>query len=339
MGDARSTASRREPAAEEVAPRIFRIKIPLPGSPLKYLNAYVIRGQGQDLIVDTGLNRDECLSAMRGGLEELGVDLRRADFFITHLHADHFGLIARLAHEGSRVFFNRPDSELIEAWGGWEFMVQYAGLNGFPQDQLRQALEQHPGYRYASSWVPKLNILRDGEGVRVGERLFQCVETPGHTRGHTCLYEPETRTLLSGDHILIDITPNIQCWSDGEDPLKRYLESLEKVRPLEVDRVLPGHRRLFKDHVKRIDELQRHHAARAAEVLAILETGPRNAFEVASRMTWDIAIDSWERFPVAQKWFATGEAISHLRYLEGQGKVCALSQDGKRAYGLGRAGA
>jgi hypothetical protein len=38
-------------------------------------------------------------------------------------------------------------------------------------------------------------------------------------------------------------------------------------------------------------------------------------------MTWDIKCDSWEAFPLAQKWFATGEAISHLRYLKEKGRI------------------
>ena len=44
-------------------------------------------------------------------------------------------------------------------------------------------------------------------------------------------------------------------------------------------------------------------------------------------MTWDIQCDSWEAFPVMQKWFATGEAISHLRYQEEEGKV--LREEGR----------
>jgi hypothetical protein len=49
--------------------------------------------------------------------------------------------------------------------------------------------------------------------------------------------------------------------------------------------------------------------------------GPLTAYEIASRMTWDIRCDSWEAFPLAQKWFATGEAISHLRYLKEEGRI------------------
>jgi len=38
-------------------------------------------------------------------------------------------------------------------------------------------------------------------------------------------------------------------------------------------------------------------------------------------MTWDIDCEKWEDFPVAQKWFATGEAIAHLHYLESEGSI------------------
>ncbi|MFC1814989.1 hypothetical protein ACFL0M_03390 [Thermodesulfobacteriota bacterium] len=49
-----------------------------------------------------------------------------------------------------------------------------------------------------------------------------------------------------------------------------------------------------------------------------------SAFEVASKMSWDINCDSWEVFPPAQKWFAVGEAIAHLRCLEEKGRITRL---------------
>jgi glyoxylase-like metal-dependent hydrolase (beta-lactamase superfamily II) len=301
---------------EEILPGLFRIKIPLPESPLKYLNSYVIKSDDRCLIVDTGFNRKECLEAMTKGLSELKIDLAHCDFFITHLHADHFGLIARLVTKTSRIFFSRPDKEIIESWEGFEPMIEYAGKNGFPENELRNALHQHPGYKYGSEWTPDLNVLEDGETITYGNYCFECVETPGHTLGHLCLYEAGQKILIAGDHILSDITPNIQCWSDKENPLEKYLASLDKIRKLDVGLVLPGHRRLFKDHRARIDELKLHHERRAEEILDILKKGSGSAFEVASAMTWDIKFDSWNDFPVAQKWFATGEAISHLRFLE-----------------------
>jgi glyoxylase-like metal-dependent hydrolase (beta-lactamase superfamily II) len=305
---------------EEILPGLYRLEIPLPDNPLKYVNSYVILGAERNLIVDTGLNRQECLDAMHHGLAALDVDLERTDFFITHLHADHFGLVGRLVTGGGRVYFSRPESEIIESWTGWEPMIAYAANNGFPEEQLRKALESHPGFKYAARWTPDLKKIEDGAVITVNNFQFECLTTPGHTQGHVCLYEPHEKLLISGDHILGDITPNIQCWSDNENPLKNYLSSLDRVARLEVDLVLPGHRSIITDMAARIRELKMHHTRRLAEVVEILTRQPDHAFNVAGRMTWDLQ-GSWESFPLPQKWFATAEATAHLRWLEEDGRI------------------
>jgi glyoxylase-like metal-dependent hydrolase (beta-lactamase superfamily II) len=236
--------------------------------------------------------------------------------------------VTRLATADTRVYFNRPDAEIIESWEGFGPMLAYAGRNGFPVERLRAALAAHPGSRFGSDWIPPMEILSDGDVITAGDFQFRCVATPGHTLGHMCLYEPDRRLLIAGDHILIDITPNIQCWSDRENPLDDYLKSLKKVAALDVVRTLPGHRRLMDDPRPRIAELQAHHRIRLEEVLKILVDGPRSAYDTAARMTWDIQADNWEAFPVAQQWFATGEALSHLRYLEEAGKVTRSEAEG-----------
>jgi len=320
---------------EEVLPNIFRNEIPLPGNPLKAVNSYVIRGRGRNLIVDTGMNRKACIEAMDAGLRELEVDLTKTDFFITHLHADHFALVSTLATDTSTIYFNQPDGERVKSRGAWEIMGEYARFNGFPDEEVRAALSNHPGQKYGGSKFERpLHILKEGDSVSIGDYHFTCVETPGHTRGHMCLYEPEKKILFSGDHILGDITPNIQCWSDRLNPLKEYLASLDKICRMDVDVVLPGHRSIFRTCKERIDELKHHHRNRADEVLSILAGNKNNAYGVAAEMTWDIVCDSWEQFPVSQKWFATGEAIAHLRYLQEKGLVIKEKLNGHILYAL-----
>ena len=69
-------------------------------------------------------------------------------------------------------------------------------------------------------------------------------------------------------------------------------------------------------------------------MLEILNSGARNAYEVASKMSWDIKCDRWEDFPLAQKWFATGEALSHLRYLEEKGTIFTEDRNTVRRFAL-----
>jgi hypothetical protein len=88
---------------------------------------------------------------------------------------------------------------------------------------------------------------------------------------------------------------------------------------LEIDIILPGHRSMIKDPRKRIDELIKHHVDRAQEVLDIIGKGSMDAFSIAAKMAWDMTYKDWEEFPIMQKWFALGEAIAHIRYLETQG--------------------
>jgi len=324
---------------DEVMPDIYRVEVPLPKNPLRELNSYVIKGNGRFLIIDTGQNRKECLDAMRSGLAELRVDLEKTDFFITHLHADHLGLAATLATAKSKIYLTQADSEIntaeilhtVEYWERWDNLYL---AHGFPKDELARAAESHPGRHFNLTQKIDYSVIREGDRIEIGDYSFDCIETPGHSPGHACLYEADRKVLVSGDHILHDITPNITFWLHMDDSLRRYLESLDKVYDLDVSIVLPGHRRLFTDHRARIRELREHHQARLAEAMATLQHGPKTAYQVAPHVSWDISFESWDLFPPMQKWFATGETIAHLKYLKTAGKVKEMETGGQILYAL-----
>jgi glyoxylase-like metal-dependent hydrolase (beta-lactamase superfamily II) len=317
---------------EEVQANLYKIEIPLPNNPLKAINSYVIKNSERNLIIDTGWNQDECMNAMQAGLRRLGVDVRETDFFITHLHSDHLGLVSNLATKTSKIYFNQPDADWMNSGFTLNDLIHFARLNGFPESELEEILHSHPGFKYRLEGDINFHILRENDTLCIGDHLFHCVETPGHSQGHMCLYEPHKKIFVAGDHILNRITPNIQLWSDEWNPLKEYLASLDKVYGLNVELVLPGHRGIFRNFKERIKELKHHHQKRLDEIISILRKGKKTAFQVGSQMSWDILFDSWDLFPVTQKWFAVGEAISHLKYLEEEGLVGKEMREGKRVF-------
>jgi glyoxylase-like metal-dependent hydrolase (beta-lactamase superfamily II) len=319
---------------EEIVTNLYKIEIPLPESPLKSINSYVLNSQERTLIIDTGMNREECLNTMMSGLRELRVDIRKTDFFITHLHSDHLGLVSSLAKDSSTIYFNQPDADRIKAGIFLEDLIKFARLNGFPENELQTISYTHPGFKYRPKEDLDFNIVKEGDAISISGYVFHCVETPGHSKGHMCLYEPNKKIFVAGDHLLDDITPNILLMSDEWNPLKAYLGSLDKVYELDIELVLPGHRGAFRNCKERIRELKDHHQKRLEEIISILEEGEKTAFEIASQMSWDIVYDSWELFPVPQKWFATGEAIAHLKYLEEKEMISKKMPEQKIIYSL-----
>ncbi len=318
---------------EKILPNLYRIEIPLPNNPLGSLNSYVIDGENRTLIIDTGMNLEKCRKKIVEELEGLNIDLNNSDFFVTHLHADHLGLVGVLATKNSKIYFNEIESSYLSAddeeiSGAFQEMLSFYKRNGFPQEEIERILKRHPGSQYSPGEKLDFISMSGGDELEVGDYSFKCVETPGHSPGHLCLYETEKKILISGDHILFDITPNITWW-----PVMDDLKSLEKVSELDVDLVLPGHRSIQSDHRQRIEELREHHENRLNEILSVFEEDEeKTAWDIAPKITWDINFDSWEELPTAHKWFATGEAIAHLVYLEGRGKIRRKTSDGKIFY-------
>ena len=320
----------------EVYPSIFRMEIPIPRSPLKATNSYVIKGDGRTLLIDSGQNCPESLAAIRAGLAELSVDLAQTDVFVTHMHADHSGLLPFLNQPGTRFFASATDAEVINHMfteaDPLESLRNAACENGFTPEEAVAAIHRHPGNDVGSRAGLDFATVVNGDIFSIGPFQFRCMATPGHTQGHICLYEPKHKLLISGDHVLGDISPNITYYWGEQNPLRQFLASLKLVEELAVDLVLPGHRRIFDDCRGRIHELYTHHRHRLDEAYAIVKSAPMTGYQVASCMTWDMVYRSWDEVAPVQKFFATGEALAHLRFLLAEGKVVCERQDGLFRY-------
>ncbi len=320
---------------EEILPGFYRIEVPLPNSPLKVLNTYLVKGQRRNLLIDTGFNMQESKVVLFDALKTLEVNLAQTDIFLTHLHPDHSGLISAVTTDSTAIYCGELDAYFLNVihtlWYWSELKVLYS-LHGFPEKDIDVAISIHPGCNQKPDRMHFFSFVKDGYTLDIGGYRFQCIETPGHTPGHVCLYEPDHKILVCGDHILYDISSNISELGIT-DPLGNYLRSLEKIERFDIRLALPGHRRVMFDVHGRIDELKKHHDHRLEEVLHILRSGPANAYQVAPLMTWDFA-GSWEQFPLSQKWFAAGEAMAHLLYLYNKNQLQIVNIEGKIAFAL-----
>ena len=158
---------------QEILPNLYRIEIPLPGSPLKGLNCYVIKGAERNLIVDTGWNRKECMDAMLAGLKKIDVALEKSDFFITHLHVDHIGLVSSLITDGTKVFFNRQEAANLEAGIPYRPSTEYGLVNGFPEKDIQALLHNHPAGKYGAKKPLTFTFLKHEDTICAGDFEFK----------------------------------------------------------------------------------------------------------------------------------------------------------------------
>jgi glyoxylase-like metal-dependent hydrolase (beta-lactamase superfamily II) len=312
--------------------------VPLPKNPLRWLNAYLVKGnlsQGErNLLIDTGFNRPECETVLRGALEELNVKMGDTDVLITHLHSDHCGLMKKMASERSRIYCSKADGDLINyatSSAYWEELDGMYARHGYPS-RGKTNMENHPGWEYNIREQVDFIPINEGHVIECGGYALRSVWTPGHTPGHMCLYDGNKRLLFCADHVLDDITPNITIEIGMDDPLRLYLDSLRKVETLDVDIALTGHRTFPRSFRGRISELRAHHIARLEELIGIVGERATNAYDAAAKMHWDITYEKWDDFPMSQKWFATGEAIAHLQYLYSEGRINRFESEGVYFY-------
>jgi len=326
---------------KEIFPSLYKLRIPLPIPSLRYLNSYLVKAKDQCLLIDTGMCSDAAFNELSRQLAEIGFQPQNlTEILVTHFHIDHVGLISRLRKlSGAKLLISAKESQatrLTTSQRQWERWVHFYEDAGIPTEILEQMFMATPSYSYPEIYEELCNpsrSLRNGDEISIGEYSFWAVWTPGHSPGHICLYEPERRLLVAGDHILLTITPHVTQWREEGNPLAEYLTSLEKVGKLDVDVVLPGHGELFNDHRKRIRELEDHHKSRAMEILSELQKQRLTAYQIASRIHWDVDFPSWDSFPAFQKFLAVGETLAHLRFLEEQNQVMKVKQGRALLYG------
>jgi glyoxylase-like metal-dependent hydrolase (beta-lactamase superfamily II) len=323
-----------------VTDRISRVVVTLPNNPLRSLNSYIVHGNDRNLLIDTGFHLDVSFKDLTEGLHALDIDMERTDIFLTHCHADHTGNAGRIASDESVIYASAVDKVLINRFvtdnaGLKKFFYDQMCLAGFPEDKAAPSLGVNPAIKNNEPVAFMMTSVDEDHIFDLGGVRLRAFYTPGHTPGHMCLSVDADGILFTGDHILFDITPNITEWIDMDDALGSYMDSLRRVRGMDVRLALPAHREggNFKD---RIDALLDHHEARLIEALNIVAREPgQTCYEIASQMKWRVRGGGWDSFPLSQLYFAVGETKSHLRHLEVRGEIKIETADGADRFTAG----
>jgi glyoxylase-like metal-dependent hydrolase (beta-lactamase superfamily II) len=332
----------------EIVPGIHQLKlpVPIPNNQLADVNVYLIQGENDWMLVDTGWNTEEAFDALGRQLREIGISFEDVSrIIITHFHADHYGLTGRLKQLSKatialhQVERDLIDSRYIDMDNLLAEIAQWLRLHGVPERELPRLQKASLGVRkFVLPASPEI-ALKGGEKIPHGSFNFEVLWTPGHSPGHICLYEPRERILLSGDHILPTIFPNVGLHpQSGDNPLGDYLHSLEAVQQLEVDLILPAHEHVFTGLRQRVKELYRHHEERRAAIINVLKEGAKTAYEVSLKIPWIIngVTMSFEELSPLDKRLAVISALAHLEPLRAEGKAERFLQDGTMFYSTPR---
>ncbi len=306
----------------EVATGVIRLQLPMPFE-LKHVNVYLLRDGDGYTLVDTGLQTDESRQALAHGLEDNGIPLKRVTrILITHIHPDHFGLAGELRERSkAELVIHRLEVALMEPrYARAEDLVQdvarWLHVNGVPETEAEFLKTASMAAREFVSVVEPDALLEGAESLALNGAELRVVWTPGHSPGHCCFFLPSRRLLLSGDHLLPKISPNIGLHPQSSaDPLEDYLASLDRIARLDIALVLPAHGDPFSDHTGRIAVIKQHHEERKMALLR-LATSPQTGWELASQLFHGIM----ER-NVFQQRLALQETLAHCQSLAGEGRL------------------
>lgn len=289
------------------------------------VNVYLIR-EDPVTLVDVGPKTKEASAALRRQLRKHGVefaDVRR--IVLTHAHEDHCGLARSV----------RDEAKNAEIWiHGWETGHLFGRLAAEAHRRLMDRAgvpekifeEMRRVYSDISLLTDSLsdsdvNHLSDEMQLEFESGNLKVLHTPGHTPGSCSFVREADRTVVCGDCVLKRITPNPIVSPDPYDSnmrfrsLAEYLVSLARIRSLAPTLVYGGHGEPIWDYEEIFHRYVRAIDLRQKKVLGFVSGEGVTAWEVAQRLFPDAVGRDVHRF------LAVSEAIAHLDYAVGEGRI------------------
>jgi glyoxylase-like metal-dependent hydrolase (beta-lactamase superfamily II) len=279
------------PRTERALPGVWRLRLPLPWPGVPHGNVWAVAADGGIVLFDTGIGGKGRLRQLDLALAQAGFGLEDVRLVVcTHSHTDHYGLGGAIVERAGCELWMHPAWEHVrlladDPAAALEQRIEVARQSGVPAESLKRYRESREGDE--ETGIDKLvepnRELVPGVEVETDLGTWQVYETPGHAPSHVVLHQPERKLMISGDHLL---GRTVLFFDHGHspDPVGEFLGSLERIEPLEVDLVLPGHGRTFRDPAAKIAEARRQVEELLAKVREALAGDERTAFEVVGEI-------------------------------------------------------
>jgi glyoxylase-like metal-dependent hydrolase (beta-lactamase superfamily II) len=317
------------PPVEQVRPGVWSIPVPIPHNPLRYTLSYAFLDDSGVLLVDPGWDTGDGRAAMKSGLATAGAAVSDVSgIVVTHVHPDHHGLSAWLRERsGAWIGMHPLEARSLPGrlWRDWAPEADRAWLlhNGVPEADAAVITVDRSRIGQILALPEPDRTIEDGDLLPLARHQVHAVWTPGHTPGHLCLHEAAAGILLTGDHLLPRISPNIGVHAgDTSDPLNAYLASLDRTAKYAGEEALPAHEYRFRGIDARAAALVRHHDDRGREILRVIQVAPETptAWDIAAGLTWS---RGWDALRGAMRRMALAETLAHLHHLAATGAVRA----------------
>jgi len=188
-----------------------------------------------DILIDTGVSSIY--------LNKLLENYQIKRVILTHWHEDHISG-SHLLQNCSFMCHSNDKSPIEDI----NVMYKLYGYNQNPPNEMISYLE-----KYNLKNIIISQTISDGEIITVDDKYnLRVIHTPGHTSGHCCFYEKNSKFAFLSDINM----PGAGPWYGGIDcNLLEYEESLKKLRKLDIRIAVFGHYGLITDANEIIDIL------------------------------------------------------------------------------------
>jgi glyoxylase-like metal-dependent hydrolase (beta-lactamase superfamily II) len=306
---------------ERILSGLWRLRLPLPWPGVPHGNAWAIAAGSGIVLVDTGMHEEGSMGELERALAQVGLALEQVKLVAcTHAHSDHWGQAAPICERAGCELWMHPNhahatTRMVDPEAALARRLEVGRQCGVPEAALQRYAERVKDLPSGIARViePDRPLL-PGLEIETDLGTWSVIETPGHAPSHVCLYQPDRRLLISGDHLLGRISLFYDYgWTP--DPVGEFLASLDAVEPLGARLALSGHGRPFLDVPGHIEGNRRLVRERLDAVLAALHShGPRTVVELVPDVYGE------PLSPLNAGWLLQ-QTLCYLTHLERTGRV------------------